>query len=172
MLFELIAVIVAGIAAGGVVTMLRRFVPALPRWFIPIGAGATMLAVSISLEYSWFSRNSAALPVGVVVATVHENKAFWRPWTYAVPYIDRFIAVDRVGMLLNDAAEGQHMTSLYVIGRWTPTRRIRAIFDCETGRRADLLPGVVLSDDGSVPAGAWVNTGLDDAVTRAACERT
>lgn len=172
MLFELIAVVVAGVAAGGVVMMLRRFIPVLPRWLIPIGAGATMLAASISLEYSWFSRNSAALPAGVEVATTHENKAFWRPWTYAVPYVDQFIAVDRVGMLQNKAAEGQHMTSLYVIGRWTPTRRIRAIFDCEAGRRADLLPDVVLADDGSVPATAWVDTGLDDAVTRVVCQGT
>lgn len=172
MLFELIAVIVAGVAAGGVVMILRRFIPVLPRWFVPIGVGATMLAVSISLEYSWFSRNTAALPDGVEVATIHENRALWRPWTYAFPYIDRFIAVDHVGMMQNKAAKGQQMTSLYVFGRWTPTRRIRAVFDCETGRRADLLPDVVLVEDGTLPPSAWVETGHDDPVTRAVCAGT
>lgn len=169
MIFELIAVVVAGVAGAGVVLILRRIVPVLPRWLIPVGAGATMLAASISLEYSWFERNSAALPDGVEVATVHENKAFWRPWTYAFPYVDRFIAVDQIGMRQNEAADGQKMTSLYVFGRWTPTRRIRTIFDCEIGRRADLLPGVVLGADGSVPESAWIETGLDDPVTRIAC---
>ncbi len=169
MLFELIAVVVAGVAGAGVVLILRRIVPALPRWLVPVGAGATMLAVSISLEYSWFERNAAALPEGVKVATTHENKAFWRPWTHAYPFVDRFIAVDQVGVLQNEAAQGQLMTSLYVFGRWTPTRRIRSIFDCETGRRADLLPGVVLAEDGSVPESAWIETGHDDPVTRIAC---
>ncbi|MCQ0090568.1 hypothetical protein [Roseovarius sp. M141] len=169
MLFELIAVIVAGVAAGGVVMIVRRIIPALPRWLVPVVAGAAMLAVSISLEYSWFARNSAALPEGVKVATVHENKAFWRPWTYAFPYVDRFIAVSQTGALENEAAEGQKMTSLYIFGRWTPTRRIRAVFDCESGRRADLLPGLVLGEDGSVPDSAWIDTGRDDPVTRTAC---
>lgn len=171
MLFELIAVIVAGIAAGGVVLIVRRAIPAMPRWMMPVVAGAAMLAVSISLEYSWFQRNAAALPDGVEVATTHENRAFWRPWTYAVPYIDRFIAVDRVGMLQNPAAENQQMTSLYIFGRWTPVRRIRAVFDCKTGRRADLLPDVVLADDGVVPDSAWIVTGRDDAVTRIVCDQ-
>lgn len=169
MLFELVAVIVAGIAGGGVTLIVRRIIPALPRWLVPVVAGATMLAVSISLEYSWFSRNSAALPEGVEVATVHENTAFWRPWTYAFPYVDRFIAVAQVGALQNEAAKDQRMTSLYIFGRWTPTRRLRAVFDCQMGRRADLLPGVALAEDGSVPETAWIDTGRDDPVTRTAC---
>lgn len=172
MLFELIAVVVAGVAAGGVVLMLRRLAPALPRWLVPVAAGATMLAVSVSLEYSWFARNAAALPGGMEVATTHENKAFWRPWTYAFPYIDRFIAVDRAGILTNEAAKGQQMASLYVFGRWTPTRRVRAVFDCLAGRRADLLPGVVLAEDGTLPNSAWIETGRDDPVTRAVCDGT
>ena len=172
MLFELIAVVVAGVAAGGVVMIIRRLVPALPRWMLPAVAGLAMLAVSISLEYSWFARNSAALPDGVEVAVTHENRAFWRPWTYAFPYIDRFIAVDRIGKLQNAAIDDQQMTSLYVFGRWTPTRRIRAVFDCAAGRRADLLPDVVLAKDGSVPEAAWIDTGRDDPVTRLVCEAT
>lgn len=170
MLFELIAVIVAGIAAAGVALVLRRIISPLPRWLIPVFAGAAMLGVSISLEYSWFTRNSAALPDGIEVATTHENKAFWRPWTYVFPYVDRFIAVDRVGVLRNEVAEEQQMTSLYVFGRWTPTRRIRTVFDCKVGRRADLLPDVVLAEDGSVPDTAWIETGHDDPVTRMACD--
>ncbi len=172
MLFELIAVIVAGIAAGGVVLILRRFVPILPRWLLPVVAGAAMLTASISLEYSWFSRNAAALPEGVEVATTHENKAIWRPWTYAFPYIDRFIAVDHAGALRNDAIEGQRLTSLFVFGRWIPAQRVRAVFDCNAGRRADLLPDVVLREDGSVPETAWIETGQDDPVTRAVCAGT
>lgn len=170
MLFELIAVIVAGIAAGGLVSILRRGLPSLPRWAIPAVAGLAMIAMSLWLEYSWFGRVAATLPEGVELATTHENRSAWRPWTYAVPFVDRFIAVDRAGILTNDAAAGQRLTTLYVFGRWSPTRRVRAVFDCDGNRRADLLPGTVLTDDGRVPEAAWIETGRDDPVTNAVCE--
>ena len=170
MLFELVAVIVAGIAAGGVVSLLRRFIPAITRWLIPVAAGAAMIAASVSLEYTWFGRVAATLPEGVEVAITHEERALWRPWTYAFPYVDRFLAVDRERLLTNDAAAGQLMANIYVFGRWSPTRRVQAVFDCDAGRRADLLPGTALAADGSVPEGAWIDTGREDAVMRIVCD--
>ena len=68
MLFELIAVIVAGIAVAGIVLLTRRFLPAVPRWTAPVLAGLAMIAVSISLEYSWFGRTAATLPETMEVA--------------------------------------------------------------------------------------------------------
>ena len=169
MFFELIAVLSAGLAAAGIVLLARRLVPALPRWLAPLLGGLAMIGTAISLEYSWYGRTEAALPDGVEVALRHENRAPWRPWTYAVPYIDGFIAVDRAGALTHPALEGQRMVDLYVFGRWTPTRHARAVFDCEAGRRADLVAGVTLAEDGSVEGATWHDTGLDDPVTAAAC---
>jgi hypothetical protein len=169
MLFELIAVIAAGFAAGGAALVVRRLVLALPRWLVPVMAGGGMLATAISLEYGWYSRTRAALPAGIEVALTRENRAPWRPWSYAAPYIDGFIAVDRGGARTNEAVPGQRMIDLYVFGRWAPTQRLPAVFDCEWGRRADLVDGVTIASDGRLDGAAWRDTGLDDPVTRAAC---
>lgn len=169
MLIELIAVIVAGVAAAGVVLAARRAVPALPRWLMPVAAGGAMLLTAISLEYSWFGRTVAGLPDGVEVALTHESREPWRPWTYAVPYVDRFIAVDAAGARTNEAAPGQRLVDLYAFGRWAPTQRLRAVFDCEQGRRADLRPGVTMAEDGTLEGATWHQTGPEDPVARAAC---
>lgn len=169
MLFELIAVIVAGFAAGGLALVTRRAVPVLPRWIVPIAAGGAMLLVAISLEYSWFSRTSAGLPDRVEVGSTHENRVFWRPWTYVVPQVDRFVAVDHRSLRTNATIEGQRMVDIYLFGRWTPTVRVTSVFDCVEGRRADLRPGVTLAEDGSIPDADWIDTDPGDPVTRTAC---
>ena len=169
MLLELIAVIAAGAAAGGVALALRGLVRALPRWLVPTAAGLAMLAAAVSLEYSWVGRTAAGLPEGFEVATTRKSRAPWRPWTYVVPYVDGFIAVDRAGARTNEAAAGQRMATLYVFGRWAPTQRVRAVFDCRAGRRADLVAGVALAEDGRLEGAKWHETGPDDPLTRTAC---
>ncbi len=69
MFLELIATIFAGIACAGVAMLLnlatgRR----LPRWILPIAAGAGMIAMTISNEYTWFDRTAERLPDGVEIA--------------------------------------------------------------------------------------------------------
>ena len=39
-----------------------------------------------------------ALPEGIHVAKKVEQSVFYRPWTYLVPYVDRFIAVDKLSV--------------------------------------------------------------------------
>mmetsp|Transcript_10479 Transcript_10479/g.16994 ORF Transcript_10479/g.16994 Transcript_10479/m.16994 type:complete len:111 (+) Transcript_10479:538-870(+) len=96
MFFELIGTIVAGVAAGLIVWALNRTLKGrLPSWLVPVAAGAAMLATTISSEYSWFGRTSGTMPEGMVVAQTVEESAFYRPWTYARPYVSRFVAVDQ-----------------------------------------------------------------------------
>ena len=170
MILELVVTLLAGVAGAGAALALRRVLPAIPRWTVPVAAGAAMLAASVAMEYAWFDRMRAALPEGVEVAVTQENRALWRPWTRLAPYVDGFIAVDRAGLRTNPAAEGQRLAELYVFGRWQPTRRMRAVFDCPGGRRADLAGAADLGVDGAVPEAAWIATGADDAVARLVCE--
>ncbi len=170
MLFELIAVIVAGFAAGGVGALARRTIRTLPGWIVPVAAGGAMLVVAISLEYSWYGRTAAGLPDQVEVASTHESRAIWRPWTYVVRYVDRFVAVDHRSARTHADVEGQKMVDVYLFGRWTPTVRVTSVFDCLQGRRADLRGGVELSGDGSVPEANWIATDPGDPVTQTACE--
>lgn len=169
MLFEWLAVIVAGVAAGGVASLARRLAGTLPRVAIPVAAGGAMLLAAAALEYAWYPRTLSALPERVEVALAHESRAPWRPWTYARPYVDRFVAIDAGSVLTNPAAPDRRIADVLVFARWVPPRRVRAVFDCAGGRRADLVEGAALAEGGAVEGAAWVETGLDDPVTRLAC---
>ncbi|MEM8852196.1 MAG: hypothetical protein AAGD34_00760 [Pseudomonadota bacterium] len=172
MLYELVATIAAGFLGAGVALIARRMVRSLPRWLVPIGAGSAMLIVAIALEYSWFDRTRAGLPDGVEVAMTRDNRAFWRPWTYLYAFVDGFIAVDK-GSTRNHANVPQNrMVDIIVFARWQPPTRVRAVFDCDAGRRADIVEGVTLADDGAINGARWVDTGLDHPVTRMACAAT
>ncbi|RAH97804.1 hypothetical protein DLJ53_28630 [Acuticoccus sediminis] len=169
MLFELIAVVSAGFLGGGAALMLRRTVRTLPRWLVPVAAGSAMLIVAVSLEYSWFGRTTDDLPSGVDVALTHEVRAPWRPWTYAVPYVDRFIAVDRGSIRTHDKVPDQRLADLIVFARWQAPTRVRAVFDCATGRRADLTAGVRLAEDGTLEGATWYESGRDNPVVKSVC---
>ena len=113
MFLELIATFIAGIAGAGLLMLLNRVLGGrLPRWLIPVAAGAAMLLSTISSEYSWYSRTSGPLiDEGFEVAQTVESKAMYRPWTYAKPYIDRFVAVDVATAQRNPDQPGKVLVS-------------------------------------------------------------
>ena len=169
MIFEPPAVVFAGLAGGGVASPARRFARALPLWIAPAAAGGAMLATAVSLECAWCGRTVAALPDRVAVAAADESRAPRRPWTHPLPHVDRFVAVDRGSVSTHAEAPDRRIADVVLFARWHPPRRVRAAFDCARGRRADLLDGVTHGEDGAVAGAAWLDTGLDDSVTRLAC---
>lgn len=169
MLFELLAVVSAGFAGAGIALLARRLVRSAPRWLVPVAAGSAMIALAVSLEYTWFARTRAALPERVEVALAHEARAPWRPWTYVVPFVDRFVAVDRGSVMTHEAVADQRIVDLLIFGRWAPTTRVRSVFDCAAGRRADLVEGVSFGRDGTIDGATWHDMGLADPLVRAAC---
>lgn len=169
MFFELLGVVFAGLAGGGVAALARRAVRALPAWAIPIGAGGAMLLAAVSLEYAWYGRTAAALPETVEVAVVNESRMPWRPWTYAAPYVDRFVAVDRGSVLTSRAVPDRRVADVFLFARWNPTRQVRVAFDCAAGRQAPLVGEARVTPEGRVEGVTWRDTGLDDPVTRLAC---
>ena len=125
-----------------------------------------MMTVAVSLEYSWFERTRDTLPEGVEVALTSESRAPWRPWTYAIPQVDRFLAVDRGSLRTHEAAPELRMVDLLAFARWTPPDRLAVVVDCEEGRRADIVPGVDFTGDGRIEGATWHRMGLDHPVTR------
>lgn len=171
MFLELIATFAIGFAGAGLMLFTNMLTgKRLPRWMTPVMAGAAMIGFTIFNEYSWFHRTANALPQGVQIAKTVEQKMLYRPWTYVVPYIDRFIAIDILSLKQNKKFPNQRILDLLVYGRWAPTSRIRAIFDCKNGKRADLTDGVRFEDDGSLSGTTWYETGLKHPVTKIACE--
>jgi hypothetical protein len=170
MLFEFVATIVAGFGAAGVALLLRKLSGGrLPSWIVPIAVGGAMLGYAIWSEYSWFGRSVAGLPEGVVVVSQGESSAPWRPWTYLAPMTDRFVALDTRSVQTNDAAPDQRIAETYFFARWNPTRRISAVFDCDGLRRAPMVEGLAMDEDGRITDADWVDVPADDPALRAVC---
>ena len=172
MLLEFIAIIAAGFGLAGIaltlnIALRRR----LPPWIVPAAAGAGMLLMAIWLEYSWFARTASTFPDGVEIASTHQVRSWYRPWTYVVPLTNRLIAVDRRFDRRHADAPGQVLTRVILAGRWEPTRQFGVVYDCNAHRRADLLDGVEFAADGTLPNARWIQLEADNRVLRTACAR-
>jgi hypothetical protein len=170
MFFELIGTMVAGVAAALLVWAVNRALKGrLPGWLVPVSAGLAMLVATISSEYGWYDRTVAAMPPGLVVAQSVEEAAIYRPWTYAVPFVTRFVAVDRASLRTHPDHPDQRIAELWFFGRWTRTARVPMLFDCAEGRRADIADGVEFGADGAVLGAEWIAVGAADPVLQTAC---
>ncbi len=171
MLFELIGTFVAGgVAALAFWALNRTLGGRLPSWLMPVSAGAAMLAATISSEYNWFDRTKATMPDGMVVAQSIEDTAFYRPWTYAKPFVSRFVAVDQASIRSHADHPDQRIVDLVFYGRWTRTAKVPMLFDCANAKRADIVDGVDFKADGSVENADWRDLPADDPILIAACE--
>ena len=171
MFFELIGTIVAGAAAALLMWALNRTLKGrLPKWLIPASAGAAMLAATITSEYSWYDRTVATMPEGMVVAQTVEETAFYRPWTYAAPFISRYVAVDQQSTRTHPNQPDHRLVDLVFYGRWTRTAKVPMLFDCAENRRADVVDGITFGNDGAVTDAQWFPLPPTDPLLRTACE--
>lgn len=172
MLIDIVSLIALGAAIACVYVVVNRMTGRrLPRWLLPASLGAAMISFAVWNEYSWFSRVTAELPESVAVVLPVKESSFWRPWSYAVPMITRFIAVDRDAVMQSEEKPGLVRTDAILVQRWTPTQRVPVAFDCGAGLRADLAGGADLAADGTLTGGNWVTLPPDDPFMLAACQR-
>lgn len=170
MFFELVGVVMAGLAAALFVYAIRRWAPErIPAWLLPAAAGGAMIAAGVSSEYGWYDRMSSQLPEGFVVAQTVQEQSALRPWSYVVPYTGRFIAIDLGTMKTHPDLPDQRITELWFFGRWAPLHRVPVLWDCADARRARLGEGVDFAADGTVKNATWEPVAPDDPVLRAAC---
>lgn len=171
MFLELIAVIFAGMAGGGLMAIIIKFSGSrLPKWLTPVAAGGAMIAATVSSEYSWYSRTAATLPEGFQVLETVETNAFYRPWTYVVPLTERFVALDTASVQTNSAQPDLRLAQVYFYGRWSPLNRLNVAADCGTGSRAALTDGISFDDSGSIEGAQWVTAPEEDTLLSAVCE--
>ncbi|MFQ6547842.1 hypothetical protein AADZ90_007780 [Aestuariibius sp. 2305UL40-4] len=171
MFVELIATVFAGIACAGVAMLLNRLTGRrLPRWITPVAAGAGMLAMTISNEYTWFERTAERLPDGIEIAMTVDEQSWLRPWTQLRPYTKRFVAVDTGMARTHDAVPDQRMADLYFFGRWSPVNQAPMLFDCGAGRSALLIDGAEFAEDGTVSNADWQAMPANDPILKLVCE--
>ncbi len=171
MFLELIAVVFAGLAMAGVAMLVNKLSGGrLPRWMVPVAAGAGMIAATISSEYGWYQRTAEKLPEGLEVVQTVENQSFYRPWTYVRPFTERFVAVDHPSLKTNPALPDQRMVDLYFFGRWAPVNKLPVLVDCAGLRRATLIDGMDFGADGEVANADWVPVERTDPILNSVCE--
>lgn len=171
MLMDLIATIAAGVGLVGLVIVIRHLTKGrLPKWTVPAAFGAGMLLFSTWNEYTWYDRTTEALPEQVVILSSPTDRAALRPWTYLFPVSTRFMAFDRVGMIVSQSDSRYRRADVMVVQRWQQTTRIPLAFDCTEARRADLIEGGMLAPDGTLTGTEWLTVDPTDALQRAACQ--
>ena len=171
MFVELIATIFAGIACAGL-AMLANIITGrrLPKWILPVAAGAGMIATTVSNEYTWFHRTQDRLPDGLSIAMQVEESSWMRPWTQIWPYTKRFVAVDTGTARINDQLPEQKLVDLYFFGRWSPVNQAPMLFDCAAARSALLIDGVNFADNGQVTNADWAGMAQDDPILTQVCK--
>jgi hypothetical protein len=170
MFLELIATFIAGIAGAGLVMLLNKVLGGrLPRWLMPVAAGAAMLLSTISSEYSWYSRTSGNLPEGVEVAETIESQVMYRPWTYAFPFVERFVAVDVGTARRHPNQPGKVLADLLFFGRWQQVQRLAVMYDCQNNEQTLVPEEVNFDDDGALIGAQWGPIPADDPTLKLAC---
>lgn len=170
MFLELIGTIFAGFAFAGVAMLVNKLTGGrLPRWSAPVAAGLGMIGVTIASEYSWYDRTVETLPEGMEIVQEVESKAFYRPWTYAVPFVNRFAAIDTVSVRTNEQVPEQRLVDMYFFGRWAPVEKLPIAVDCATNSRASLADGAEFGDDGGIENADWLNVSAQDPIIEVTC---
>jgi hypothetical protein len=170
MLFNLLGVVIVGVAAGGSVLLLRRLIGRRPAgWMVPAAAGSAMLAFHLWNEYSWFQRTADALPEHVAIARRYDYQSVLQPWTLLFPRINRFAAVDRASIRKNDKAPGYVMADVHLVTRLDRTARLTQIYDCPGRRRTDVDASSTVDAKGLPVDAAWMASEADAPFFRLVC---
>jgi hypothetical protein len=170
MALELFAAIIAAVALGGIVHLLRRLTGSLlPKWSVTVAAGIGLIGTTIYLEYDWFNRVSAELPEGVEVVWYAEEIMTLRPWTLIAPITTKFVAMDRRQVVQHPNNDALRMAKLFNFGRWRPVTDALMVFDCTQGKQILVSEGVTIGEDGTLNGAEWVSAPEGDGFQAAAC---
>ncbi|MEM6374779.1 MAG: hypothetical protein AAF686_00975 [Pseudomonadota bacterium] len=144
MFLELIATFAAGFGAAGLVLAINIITKGrLPKWAMPVAAGAAMIGVGISNEYSWGARTVGGLPEGVVVVEKVEESNWYRPWSFVVPMTARLVALDTASVQTNSEIADLRLADIYLFARWQPPARVPQLINCTNSMRANATPEIL-----------------------------
>ena len=132
------------------------------RPFIPTADKVRYLNLLLRVGFDTIDFGSFVSPKAVPqVIDTAEVKAFYKPWTYAWPQVEGFLAVADITDI---ATTGEREADLYRMMRWQPAQIISVRFKCETSEIARVLT------DGSAEPFAPLDP--QDPMMRAVCSRS
>ena len=141
-----------------------------PRWLVPTVVGLSMFGFQIWNGYTWHERTAATLPEGLLVVKTYTQRSVFSPWTYLVPQVNRFVAVDLASVQRNQHAPDYALAKIFLFARHQPVGSGMQIFDCANARRADLGPTTKFGDNGLPENAAWTDVDADDRHLTAVCD--
>jgi hypothetical protein len=170
MAIDLIASLFVAAVTGVLVWLLRRWIPALPRWLVPASAGLALISYTVWSEYDWYPRMSGQLPPEIeVVATLEEASPF-RPWTYLAPTTTSFVALDHRKTLSHPQKAGLRMVTLYSFARTGGMTEGLMAVDCAGARQALMVAGAQITDAGELTGAEWRPAAAEDRLQQTACK--
>lgn len=173
MLFHLLATFSAGICAAGLFLLgYRTFGRKAPRFLPPLAAGLAMIGYNVWDEYSWATRTIAELPGHIEVLETYGHAAPWKPWTYAIPEVNRFAALDTSRIRRNESLPGYVLAEFILVTRRSPTATMQLLFDCQGARQTDVVPSKGFDAEGLPQDQDWVAVETDSTLFKAVCART
>ncbi|MEQ8823549.1 MAG: hypothetical protein RIC14_04160 [Filomicrobium sp.] len=171
MFYQLLTTFFMGAIAAGAVFMVVRTFGWKPQAAIYLLAAAVgMMSYSVYDEYSWYERSSGALPTRMHVVRSYATSMPYQPWTYAIPRIYRFDAVDLGSTRVNPKAPDLQLVRMLRVTRNVSSDDVSTLIDCRNKRFAELGTETKFADTG-VPTNAdWQNLGdhpnLNDVICR------
>lgn len=170
MLWEFIATVCAGLGAAGIALIARKIsAKKIPSWTVPAFAGLGMLAFQIYSEYTWFSHQKSLLPAGVEVVKAVEETSPWRPWTFVQPQVTRFLAIHVGPDAVNNINPNLVLADIYLFERRLMAKRVKEVFHCQQGARAQLNDDLMIPLQGEVLNKQWLKLPENDPALVAVC---
>lgn len=170
MALELLGSLFVALTIGLFLWALRKKVPAIPRWFVPLAAGLGLIATTIWMEYSWFDRVSGALPDEFAVTNVETGSSPLRPWTYVAPLANRFTALDTTKRARHPERAELIVAPVFGFARWQNPQTALMVFDCAGKRRVVVTEGMNIDANGTLTGADWLQIDTTDGLQEAACK--
>lgn len=167
---DLIAALFVAAIVGMLVWLLRRWIPALPRWIVPASGGLALISYTVWSEYDWFPRISGQLPPEIEVVASRGEASPFRPWTYLAPTVTTFVALDHRKTLTHPQKADLRMVTLYSFARTGGMTEGLMAVDCAGGRQALIVEGVKITEAGDLTGADWQPTAEDKRLQQAACK--
>ena len=174
MFIHLLATLALGaVAAGLVYIIVRPFGWKPPSVVYPMAAALGILAYTVYDEYSWYSRVSSTLPTRLNVVRTYATSMPYQPWTYALPRVYRFDALDLGSTRTNPNAPDLTLVQMLRVTRNTSSVNISAIVDCRNDRFAEVDNKKTQFADNGLPTNAeWLNLADHHALRKLVCKST
>lgn len=140
----LISTCAAFLAIGVLLILFRLFGRTPPGWLIPATIGLSIIGAVTYMRYTWADTIIDRLPESVRVIETFRESAFYEPWTYLLPRITHFVAIDEATLAVHPQLKGVYLVEMVLVAEGNPTMSVPQVIDCIQGRRSSLRPDASL----------------------------